>query len=110
MSESSFAKRQSRLAARAGSPPRRVDLNAVRKQVVAFFRKPPVAVASAGLLVLPDDPDGFAEALAEVLTDASRRAGMADAAAAAGRALPTWADTAKVAGRVLDRLSQASCA
>ena len=52
MSESSFAKRQSRLAARAGSPPRRVDLSAVRKQVVAFFRKPPVAVASAGLLVL----------------------------------------------------------
>ena len=52
MSESSFAKRQSRLAARAGSPPRRVDLNAVRKQVVTFFRKPPVAVASAGLLVL----------------------------------------------------------
>jgi polysaccharide deacetylase 2 family uncharacterized protein YibQ len=52
MSESSFAKRQSRLAAKAGSPPRRVDPGAVRKQVVAFFRKPPVAVASAGLLVL----------------------------------------------------------
>ena len=52
MSESSFAKRQSRLAARAGSPPRRVDLGAARKQIVAFFRKPPVAVASAGLLVL----------------------------------------------------------
>ncbi len=52
MSESSFAKRQSRLAARAGSPPRRTDLRAIRTQVAAFFRKPPVAVASAGLLVL----------------------------------------------------------
>lgn len=52
MSESSFAKRQSRLAARAGSPPPRLDLRAVRQRIVAFFRKPPVAVGSAGLLVL----------------------------------------------------------
>lgn len=71
---------------------------------------PETVPPAAGLLVLPGDPDGFAEALAEVLTDASRRAGMADAAAAAGRALPTWADTAEVAGQVLDRLAQASSA
>lgn len=45
-----FAKRQSALAATAGTPPKGLKLDF--KPVVAVFKKPPVAVGAAGLLLL----------------------------------------------------------
>ncbi|MEM7718496.1 MAG: glycosyltransferase family 4 protein [Pseudomonadota bacterium] len=58
----------------------------------------------AGLLVPPDDPSAFAEALGTVLTDHTHRRTMANAAARAGGSLPSWMDTAHLVGDVLDRL------
>ena len=63
---------------------------------------PDTVPEGAGLLVAPDDAVAFAEALDTVLADAERRDAMARAAAAAGRALPGWEDTARIAGGVLD--------
>jgi len=63
---------------------------------------PDTVPEGAGLLVAPDDAAAFADALDAVLGDAERREGMARAAAAAGRALPGWEDTARIAGGVLD--------
>jgi glycosyltransferase involved in cell wall biosynthesis len=65
---------------------------------------PDTVPAEAGILVPPDDPQAFAEALDAVLTDDARRAALAQASARAGEALPSWLDTARVAGGVLDRL------
>lgn len=47
-----FAKRQSVLAATAGTPPARVALRDRLAPVGRFLKKPPVAVAGAGLLLL----------------------------------------------------------
>lgn len=47
-----FAKRQSALAATAGTPPARVALRDRLAPVGRFLKKPPVAVAGAGLLLL----------------------------------------------------------
>ncbi|MEL7212306.1 MAG: glycosyltransferase family 4 protein [Pseudomonadota bacterium] len=62
----------------------------------------------AGLLVPPDDEEAFAGALCDLLTDDSRRAELARAAQVAGDNLPTWSDTARIAGEVLDRLPTGS--
>ncbi len=56
---------------------------------------PDTVPQSAGLLVPPDAPEAFAEALRTMLTDLPFRRGCADAARAAGNALPGWDDTAK---------------
>ncbi len=65
---------------------------------------PQTVPPAAGLLVPPDDPAAFADALDRVLSDGSLREGMAAAAARAGAALPGWSDTAARVGAVLDRL------
>ena len=65
---------------------------------------PDTVPEEAGLLVPPDDPEAFAAALADLLSDPALRCKMADAAKAAGGCLPTWADTARTAGAVLDGL------
>lgn len=65
---------------------------------------PDTVAPAAGLLVPPDDPDAFAQALARVLDDEAERALMAGAATAAGAALPGWAATARCVGAVLDRV------
>jgi glycosyltransferase involved in cell wall biosynthesis len=65
---------------------------------------PDTVPAGVGRLVPPDDCAAFAEALADLLGNAAGRAACADAAMAAGRNLPGWADTARVAGQVIDRL------
>jgi glycosyltransferase involved in cell wall biosynthesis len=65
---------------------------------------PDTVPSGAGVLVPVDDPGALAEALAELLDDDGRRRRFADASAEAGRALPAWLDTARTAGRVLDRL------
>jgi glycosyltransferase involved in cell wall biosynthesis len=66
---------------------------------------PDTVAPGAGLLVTPDDPDAFAGALAAVLDDAGRHAAMAEASAAAGMALPSWAATAQVVDEVLSRVT-----
>ncbi|WP_416915493.1 MAG: glycosyltransferase family 4 protein [Roseicyclus sp.] len=66
---------------------------------------PDTVAPQAGLLVPPDDPDAFAQALATVLEDDATRGRMADAATAAGAALPGWAATARSVGKVFDRVS-----
>jgi len=60
----------------------------------------------AGLLVPVGDGAAFADALRSLLTDEPLRLGMARKAADAGAKLPTWSDTAEVAGRVLDQVDQ----
>jgi len=65
---------------------------------------PDTVPAEAGLLVTPEDPAAFAAGLRRMLTQGSERAAMARAAARLGAALPSWDDTARVAGRVLDQL------
>lgn len=65
---------------------------------------PETVPADAGLLVPPGSPAALAAALEQVLTDAGLRHRMAAAAARHGAALPGWAETARIAGGVLDRL------
>lgn len=65
---------------------------------------PDTVPAGAGRLVAPDDAAAFAEALAALLGDDAGRAACARAARAAGDRLPRWADTARVAGEVIDGL------
>ena len=60
----------------------------------------------AGLLVPPDEPKEFAKALERLLVDPALRQRMAGAAMYESKALPTWRDTAQVAGRVLNTLGQ----
>ncbi|MEL7183780.1 MAG: glycosyltransferase, partial [Pseudomonadota bacterium] len=65
---------------------------------------PQTVPADAGRLVPPDDPGAFAAALRSVVSDGALRGRMGAAAAQAGRRLPTWDDTARIAGTVLDAL------
>lgn len=65
---------------------------------------PDTVSKGAGLLVAPDNAGQMAGALGRVLTDNLLRMRMAKAALRAGANLPTWADTAKIAGAVLDGL------
>jgi glycosyltransferase involved in cell wall biosynthesis len=65
---------------------------------------PDTVPTSAGLLVAPDNPNAFAQALERLLTDHALRDSKAQASAACGAALPGWSDTALRAGEVLDRL------
>ncbi|MFQ6550558.1 glycosyltransferase family 4 protein [Aestuariibius sp. 2305UL40-4] len=58
----------------------------------------------AGLLVPPDAPDAFADALRTMLTDLSFRQGCAAAARIAGDALPGWDDTAKAIADALEEI------
>ncbi|MBB4145176.1 glycosyltransferase [Rhizobium rhizoryzae] len=57
---------------------------------------PDVVPAGAGRLVPPDDPAAFGTALREVLQDNDLADEMAKAAYAAGKQLPTWAQSASV--------------
>jgi glycosyltransferase involved in cell wall biosynthesis len=66
---------------------------------------PDTVPAQAGLLVPPDDPEAFAEALSRLLSEKGLRAQLAQAAARAGALLPDWRETAGIAGAVLDNLS-----
>lgn len=66
---------------------------------------PDTVSREAGILVPPDDPAAFADALKALLTDAALRRDLAAGSARAGRALPAWAVTADIAGAVLDRIA-----
>lgn len=65
---------------------------------------PDTVPSDAGVLVPPEDAHAFADALQTLLVDPALRSQMAIAARTAGHRLPTWSDTAKVAGDVLDAL------
>lgn len=60
--------------------------------------------ANAGKLVAPDDDLAFANALAGLLQDKECYRTCADAAQKAGYKLPSWWQTAQIAGDVLDQL------
>lgn len=66
---------------------------------------PDTVAQGAGILVPPDDPEAFAEALDRLLTDDTLRARMAATSAKAGNTLPDWTETARRAGAVLDVLT-----
>lgn len=66
---------------------------------------PDTVPPDAGLLVPPEDPEALAAALRRVLTETDLRETLARNAATAGAALPSWPDTARIAGRVLDALA-----
>jgi len=66
---------------------------------------PDVVPESAGILVAPDDPAAFADALGKLLTEPETRIAMADAAAVAGARLPSWRDTAKIISGFLETTS-----
>ncbi|TQK18763.1 glycosyltransferase involved in cell wall biosynthesis [Microbacterium sp. SLBN-154] len=66
---------------------------------------PETVPREAGVLVPPGDPAAFAAALRDLLTDHERRERMTRAARAAGAALPSWLDTARVAQRVLEAVT-----
>ena len=65
---------------------------------------PDTVPPAAGLLVPPGDAGAFAKALRGLLQDAGKRQAMADAAMAAGAALPSWQQMADRASRVLSGL------
>lgn len=65
---------------------------------------PDTVPATAGLLVPVEDADAFAHALDRLLIDPALCAAMAQASAGFGAALPSWEDTAALAGGVLDGL------
>jgi glycosyltransferase involved in cell wall biosynthesis len=58
----------------------------------------------AGILVQPNDPVEFAEALRVLIADPEQRAALAEASRAAGARLPGWGDTAATIGAALERL------
>ncbi len=66
---------------------------------------PETVAHDAGLLVPPEDVESFAAALDRILSDTLLRSRMKAAAKRAGAALPTWSETARRAGEVLDRLT-----
>ena len=63
---------------------------------------PDVVPPAAGLLVPPDDTEAFALALRRLLTEQDLRSSMADAAAIAGAALPSWRETAATVASFLE--------
>lgn len=65
---------------------------------------PDTVPRDAGLLVPPDDPVAFANALRGLLVSRALLDRMRDAALRAGRALPGWTQTARIASDVLARL------
>ena len=60
----------------------------------------------AALKVAPGDPVALADALAYLISDKALRARLSDAAFAAGQALPSWDDTARIVAGVLARVAE----
>lgn len=67
---------------------------------------PQTVPADAGVLVPPGEAVSFADAIDRLLIDPALRLRMGEAAKRAGAALPSWTDTARRAGRVLNGLNR----
>ncbi len=65
---------------------------------------PDVVPDSAGILVAPHDSIALADALQNLLTDASLRQQLQTGAQAAARNLPSWADTAAVVAHLINQI------
>ena len=60
----------------------------------------------AALKVVPGDPVALADALSCLIADKALRSSLSDAAFAAGQALPSWDDTARIVAGVLARVAE----
>ncbi|MGY9056908.1 MAG: glycosyltransferase family 4 protein, partial [Alphaproteobacteria bacterium] len=67
---------------------------------------PDTVPADAGLLVAPDDPTAFADALRLLLTEPGIAKSLADAATRAAERLPTWQDTIRLVVTALEKTAQ----
>lgn len=67
---------------------------------------PDLVPEAAGVLVAPGDEDALAAALRGLIEDPARRHGMAQAAFAAGTALPSWRDSAAALSEALERFAR----
>lgn len=67
---------------------------------------PDLVPESAGVLVPPADASALAHALAQLLTDSARRKQLQLGAQRAAQALPTWADTARIVGDLIQQVSK----
>ncbi|MEM6483236.1 MAG: glycosyltransferase family 4 protein, partial [Pseudomonadota bacterium] len=65
---------------------------------------PDTVPEEAGLLVPPDDPNTFADALRHMLSQPDAYARFSEAARAAGQALPAWSETAQTVSTVLNQV------
>ena len=84
-------------------------LNGLPIVTCAVGAVPDTVPEAAGLLVPPDDPPAFADALRRLLRDPAERDDGGRAARRAALALPDWADTAAVMAAALDRVSAECC-
>jgi glycosyltransferase involved in cell wall biosynthesis len=66
---------------------------------------PEVVPKDAGVLVPPDDPEAFSNALKRTLVDREYARAMADASFRQGRLLPRWAETAELFSAVLRQVA-----
>jgi glycosyltransferase involved in cell wall biosynthesis len=60
----------------------------------------------AALKVGPGDPVALTDALARLISDSALRSSLSQAAFAAGQALPSWDDTARIVAGVLARVAE----
>ena len=60
----------------------------------------------AALKVGPGDPVALTDALARLISDSAMRSSLSQAAFAAGQALPSWDDTARIVAGVLARVAE----
>ncbi|MBV9563649.1 MAG: glycosyltransferase family 4 protein [Bradyrhizobium sp.] len=66
---------------------------------------PETVPREAGLLVAPGDTAALADALHRAITDTRLRRGLAEAALAAARQLPTWPQSGAIFARALEKLA-----
>lgn len=67
---------------------------------------PETVPPEAGILVPPDDPSAFSEALSNLLCDPDALKRMSRSAASAGLSLPNWDETARVASTVVQQVAK----
>ncbi len=67
---------------------------------------PDLVPESAGILVPPADALALANALTQLLTDSARRQQLQTGAQQVAQALPTWVDTARIVGDLIQQVSK----